>query len=91
MCDKCQDQQAETPQQIEAMTPAALCDIEMRLDSLRSIASCVLESLPLPSEGMDMTYYVNEASNLVAAMADILDLCREDVKRAYEQIRKARA
>lgn len=36
-----------------------------------------------------MNYYVTEAGNLVAAMADIIDLCREDVKRAYEQLKQA--
>jgi|JI6StandDraft_1071083.scaffolds.fasta_scaffold159615_2 hypothetical protein len=88
MCTKCQEKPALTPQQIEAKIPSALCDVEMRLDSLRSLASCVLESLPVPQEGMDLAFYLNEASNLVAAMADILDLCREDVQKVYEQLKR---
>lgn len=86
MCTDCQTKQAvgNKPPLV-----GALSDIEVRLDSLRSIASCTLESLPLPGQGVDMNYYVTEAGNLVAAMADIIDLCREDVKRAYEQLKQA--
>lgn len=37
---------------------------------------------------MDLAFYFNEASNLVAAMTDIIDLCHKDVKRAYEQLKR---
>ena len=88
MCTECQTKQALTPQQIESRIPGALYDIESRIDALRSIATCVLESLPNQKEGVDLAYYVNEAGNLVAAMTDILDLCREDVQRTFEQLKR---
>lgn len=84
MCAECQEPAQTARKQSQFI--GALSDIEVRLDALRSIASCTLESLPLPAEGCDMNYYVTEAGNLVAAMADIIDLCREDVKRAYKQL-----
>ncbi len=83
MCTECQTKQAAVN---KPPLVGALSDIECRLDALRSIASCTLESLPMPAEGRDMNYYVTEAGNLVAAMADIIDLCRDDVKRAYRQM-----
>ena len=63
-----------------------LAGIEVRLDACRTLASLILESLPCPAEGRDMAYYVNEASNITVALADVIDMCREDIKRAYEQL-----
>lgn len=79
MCTECKNQPRPAP--------AALADIECRLDSLRSIASCVLECCPARDMGgSNLMFYLNETSNLTAAMIDLLELCRDDVKRAYKQM-----
>jgi hypothetical protein len=62
-----------------------LAGIEVRLDACRTLASLILESLPYPAECRDMACRVNEASDITVALADVIDLCREDIKRSYEQ------
>ncbi len=66
----------------------ALFDLESRIDSCRTITSCILEHLPMPGQDVDLKPYVIDAGNLAAALADILDLCRDDVQRAYEQLKQ---
>lgn len=42
----------------------------------------------MPGQDVDLKPYVIDAGNLAAALADILDLCRDDVQRAYEQLKQ---
>lgn len=87
MCTECENNAKQEDKKRPMV--GALADIEIRLESCRSLTSCILESLPMPGQGVDLSFYVNEAGNLTAALSDIIDLCREDVKRAYQQLESA--
>lgn len=83
MCNKCQ----ETMQSVTKKPDLAstLAQIESRLDSCHSITGCILEYLPSSREHRGIVSNIDEIGNLAAALGDVLDLCREDVKRVYEQ------
>ena len=84
MCNKCQ----ETMQSVTIKPDLAstLAQIESRLDSCHSITGCILEYLPASREHRGIVTHIDEIGNLAAALEDILDLCREDVKRVYGQL-----
>lgn len=84
MCNKCQ----ETMQSVtkEPSIVGTLASIEIRLDACRSITGCILEYLPTSNEDSETAFCINEIGNLASALGDVLDLCREDVKRAYEKL-----
>lgn len=84
MCAKCQEN--TQPAKKEVPFIGALADIEVRIDACRSVTGCILEYLPPTSEDSGIAFHINEIGNLATALADILDLCRADVKRAYEQL-----
>ena len=84
MCDKCQ----ETMQPVTKKTDfvGTLAQLEVKLDACHSITGCILEYLPGSTENSTTAFYFNEIGNLASALDDILDLCRGDVKRAYERL-----
>lgn len=84
MCNKCQ----ETMQSItkEQSIVGTLASIEIRIDACRSITGCILEYMPTSNADRTTEFYFNEIGNLASALGDVLDLCREDVKRAYEKL-----
>ena len=84
MCNKCQETMQSVTKKPDFVS--TLAQIEVRLDACHSITGCILEYLPTTTENSTTAFYVNEIGNLAVALNDILDLCREDVKCAYEQL-----
>lgn len=85
MCNKCQETMQSVTKKPDFVR--ALASLEIRLDACRSITGCILEYLPTSDKGDCSTaFYINEIGNLATALSDVLDLCREDVKQAYEQL-----
>mgnify|MGYP001765715591 CR=1 FL=1 len=84
MCNKCQ----ETMQSVtkKPSIVGTLASIEIRIDACRSITGCILEYLPTSNADRSAEFYFNEIGNLASALGDLLDLCREDVKRAHEKL-----
>ncbi len=62
----------------------ALASIEIRIDACRSITGCILEYMPTSNTDRTAEFYFNEIGNLASALGDVLDLCREDIKLAYD-------
>ena len=84
MCHKCEENKAAPVKPISV--PGALYDIESRVDACITIVGCILELIPATNQGIDLTSRVIDVSNLAAALDDILGLCREDVKRTFEEL-----
>lgn len=84
MCNKCQETMQPVTKKPDFV--GTLAQLEVRLDACRSITGCILEYLPASTENSTTAFYVNEIGNLASALGDVLDLCREDVKRAYEKL-----
>ena len=82
MCNKCQETMQSVTKKPDLSS--TLAQIESRLDSCHSITGCILEYLPSSREHRGIVSNIDEIGNLAAALEDILDLCREDVKRAYD-------
>lgn len=82
MCDKCQEtMQSATKKPDLANT---LAQIEVRLDACSSITGCILDCLPPSYKDRSIVTHIDEVGNLAIALGDILDLCRENVKHAYD-------
>jgi len=84
MCDKCQETMRSTTKKQNLAT--TLAQIEIRLDACSSITSCILDCLPASHKDRSIVTHIDEIGNLAIALGDILDLCRENVKRAYERL-----
>lgn len=84
MCNKYQENMQSVKK--EPSIVGTLASIEIRLDACRSITGCILEYLPASDKNHNTEFYINEIGNLATALGDVLDLCRKDVKRAYEQL-----
>lgn len=82
MCDKCQETMQSATKKPDLVS--TLAQIEVRLDACRSITGCILEYLPPSTENSTTAFYINEIGNLATALDDVLDLCRENVKHAYD-------
>lgn len=82
MCNKCQ----ETMQPVTKKPDFAstLAQIESRLDSCHSITGCILDYLPSLREHRGIVSHIDEIGNLATALSDVLDLCRDNVKHAYD-------
>jgi hypothetical protein len=82
MCNKCQ----ETIQSVIKKQDLVrkLAQIEIRLDACRSITGCILDYMPLSCEDRGIVSPIDEIGNLATALGDVLDLCRENVKHAYD-------
>lgn len=82
MCNKCQEtMQSVTKKPDFALT---LSRIEIRLDACSSITRCILDCLPPSCKDRGIVTHIDEIGNLATALDDILHLCREDVKHAYD-------
>ena len=88
MCNKCQEIMQPVTKKPDFV--GTLAQIEVRLDACHSITGCILEYLPASTEDSTTAFYFNEIGNLATALDDILDLCRKDVKQAYEQLEAGR-
>ena len=84
MCNKCQETMQSVTKKPDFVS--TLEQLEVRLDACHSITGCILEYLPGSTENSTTAFYLNEIGNLASALDDILDLCRGDVKRAYERL-----
>lgn len=82
MCNKCQ----ETMQSVAKKPDFAstLAQIEVRLDACQSITGCILDYLPSSREDCVIVSHIDEIGNLATALSDVLDLCRGNVKHAYD-------
>jgi hypothetical protein len=69
---------------IIASMPGAWYDLAGRVDILKSIASCALETVPCGDGNQE---HGNHAANLIAAMQDILRLMEQDVNFITEELR----
>ena len=67
-----------------------LANIEFKITKCRTIVNCALDYLPSSDKDRDIAFQIDEIGNLTSVLGDILDLCQEDVKQAYQQIEAGR-
>lgn len=83
MCNKCQETMQSVTKKLDFAS--TLAQIEVRLDACRSITGCILDYLPSSREDRSIiASHIDEIGNLATALSDVLDLCRGNVKHAYD-------
>ncbi len=82
MYTKCQENMQSVT--IKPDLASTLAQIEVRLDACQSITGCILDYLPSSCEDRVIVSHIDEIGNLATALSDVLDLCRDNVKHAYD-------
>lgn len=88
MCTECQGNVQSAKEKTHLIH--VLANIEFKITKCRTIVSCALDYLPSSDEDRGIAFQIEEIGNLTSVLGDILDLCQEDVKQAYEQLEAGR-
>lgn len=66
--------------------PGALHDASSRASSVRTVLSCILETIPCGDHTKPLRYQLDAIGNLVAAASDVLDLLIQDIETTEVQL-----